>query len=272
MTQPRTACTDDRVVNTQADEVDERLLLQRLAQGDRRAFWSIWMRHQEELFSRCLHWLGGNRAEAEDALSSASLKAWKHLPAHAQDIVNVKGWLIRLLYNHCIDIRRTLKRHHHIVQGMTTLPHPRLEWQPPAGELPEEIVSYQEALQDVRYAIDSLPHALHETVELRFFHDLSYREIAIQLNLSPENARKRVQKARSFLRASLTENCSSDHRLAGMRRPHKGYGHAERDTAHRARNGASGSCVPIGCMTAPDENNAMAEMGQPGANDFGLNV
>ena len=68
----------------------------------------------------------------------------------------------------------------------------------------------QELLQDVRHAIDNLPPALHQIVELRFGRDMSYSEISVQFNLSPENTRKRVQQARSILRASCVEARSGD--------------------------------------------------------------
>ena len=231
MIQPRMADHDDRVTDIPADEADEQVLLQRLAQGDQIAFWAIWTLYRKDLFAYCLRWMGGNREEAEDALSSASLKAWKYLPAHAQDIVNVKAWLLCLLRNHCIDIRRALKRHEHVTQKMHTLPNARLAWQPFECDSPEDVVSRQEFLQDVRYAIDDLPPRLHETAEFRLVRDLSYREIATQLNLSTENARKRAQQARSILRIALAGDCPGNPSLAGMTRQYKGHQHAKKATA-----------------------------------------
>ena len=203
MRQSWTDYANDRAMDIPADEADEQLLLQRLAQGDQLAFWAIWMPYQEEFFSRCLHWMRGNREDAEDALSSACLRAYKHLPAYAEDIVNVKGWLIRLLHNHCMSIRQTSRRHDHIMQMISTRPHPRPEWHPVIGESPEEVVSRHEILQDIHHAIGNLPPRLHDTAQLRLVRDLSYRDIATQLNLSSENARKRMEQARSLLRTSL---------------------------------------------------------------------
>jgi RNA polymerase sigma-70 factor (ECF subfamily) len=203
MRQSWTDYANDRGIDIPADEADEQLLLQRLAQGDRLAFWGIWMSYQEEFFSRCLHWMGGNRAEAEDALSSACLRAWKYLPAYAKDVVNVKGWLIQLLHNHCMNIRQSLRRRDHMMQKISILSHLQPEWHPMVGESPEEVVSRQEILQNVHGAIGNLPPRLYETAQLRLVGDLSYREIATRLDLSPENARKRMEQARCLLRTSL---------------------------------------------------------------------
>ena len=203
MRQSWTDYANGRAMDIPADEADGQLLLQRLARGDKLAFWAIWMPYREEFFSLCLHWMGGNREDAEDALSSASLKALKYLPDYAEEMVNVKSWLIRLLHNHCMSIRQALRRHDHIMQTITTRPNPKPEWHHSVDESPEEVVSRQEILQDIHCAIGNLPPRLHETAKLRLVRDLSYREIAIQLNLSPENARKRMEQARTLLRLSL---------------------------------------------------------------------
>lgn len=202
MIRPLTADLDERVAGTLTEAADERVLLQRLAQGDRAAFWEIWATYREQLFANCLYWMNGSREEAEDALSSASLKAWTHMPNYALKIKHVQGWLITLVHNHCLDIRRALKRQHHNVQKMITLDRRSSGQLSLSKASPEELVSHQECLQGVRHAIDNLPPTLHQIVKLRFVHDMSYSEISTQLQLSPANARKRVQQARSILRAS----------------------------------------------------------------------
>lgn len=231
MIQPWMADHKAGVTDIPADEADEQVLLRRLARGDRIAFWTIWTLYRKDLFIYCLRCMGGNREEAEDALSSASLKAWKHLPAHAQDIINVKAWLLRLLRNHCIDMQRARLRQERVAQKMHLLPNAWPARQRFACDSPEDVVSRQELLQDVRYAIDGLPPGLHETTELRLIRDLSYREIAAQLNLSTENARKRAQQARSILRMALAGDCPGDPGRARMTRQHKEYEHAKRTTA-----------------------------------------
>jgi RNA polymerase sigma-70 factor (ECF subfamily) len=125
------------------------------------------------------------------------------LPAYAKDVVNVKGWLMQLLHNHCMNIRQSLRRRDHMMQKISILSHLQPEWHPMVGESPEEVVSRQEILQNVHGAIGNLPPRLYETAQLRLVGDLSYREIATRLDLSPENARKRMEQARCLLRTSL---------------------------------------------------------------------
>lgn len=181
----------------------EHELLQRLAQGDTAVFWEIWQRHQNSTFFRyCLWWMSGNYEDAEDALSLASLKACKGLQVSANEISSVKGWIIRLLHNHCIDLCRARERRIKSLQRFKDIEG--VSGKTPAQqESVEDIILRREISLFIRQAIDDLPPRLREASQLRFVHDMPCRDIASQLNLSPENVRKRLQQARAILQTSL---------------------------------------------------------------------
>ena len=54
--------------------LEERILLNKLAQGDRDAFWQLWELHRDYLTHRCQVWMGGNHDDANEVMSLASLK------------------------------------------------------------------------------------------------------------------------------------------------------------------------------------------------------
>ena len=180
-------------------------LLQYLAQGDTTTFWKLWEYDRETLLSRrCLQWMGGNQAEAEDALSSACLKAWQKLPAYAHDISNIKGWLLQLLHNHCMDIHREHTRHDRTVEFTDDYNTRDIEGDAmQAPESPENAVLRRETNTAIQRALAHLPARLREPAMLRFCHELSHRDIAAQLCLTPETARKRIQQARALLQEEL---------------------------------------------------------------------
>jgi DNA-directed RNA polymerase specialized sigma24 family protein len=62
--------------------------------------------------------MGGNHADAKDALSDASLRAWQYVSSHATEITNIKAWLLRLLYNHCMNMRRSHQTYQRYIQPM----------------------------------------------------------------------------------------------------------------------------------------------------------
>ena len=152
-------------------------LLHHLVEGDATAFWGIWEHYRETVLShRCLQWMGGNQAEAEDALSSACLKAWQKLPAYAHDISNIKGWLLQLLHNHCMDIRRAHSREHHTVKCIDDYTTLALEEAMPAHESPEHVLLRSEMRIALQRALAHLPVRLREPAILRFCHELPHRE------------------------------------------------------------------------------------------------
>lgn len=200
----------DGMMDDAVEDAEEQTLLQRFIEGDRLAFWAIWARYQKELFSHSLRWMDGNREEAEDALSAASLKAWQHLSRYTQENINVKAWFLKLLHNHCIDIIRSFKRQDQLVRNLSLLSQSTSLHQCLVRESPEDVVNHQKVFQSIRHAIDNLPPGLQDTAELRLVCDLSYSDIARQLKISPETARKRMQHARAILQTSLAEYRCAD--------------------------------------------------------------
>ncbi|HIK31168.1 MAG TPA: RNA polymerase sigma factor [Oscillatoriales cyanobacterium M59_W2019_021] len=181
----------------------DRILLQRLSTGDRAAFWLLWNQHRDYLYRRCLGWTGGNRTHAEEVLSQASLKAWAKLPGFAAQIANPKAWLIRLTYNLCVDWQRQRNRSAFGVENVEELTSSVTDAAISTFESPESMVLRREMGEEIRRAIDELPPRLRYPFVMRFCREMSYADIAQQLDLSNSNARKRIQQARSLLQKQL---------------------------------------------------------------------
>ena len=172
--------------------------MDRLAAGDSAALWELWQHHQGELRGLCRRWMGGRAEDAEDALSTAMLKAWEVLPRQAAELVNVRAWLLRLTYNVCMDFHREHQRRARLVSGLGArdVPSPDSAAAPTS---PEEALLLRELRSRVRHAIRDLPARLKEPVVLRFFRGMPHRDIAERLKLSSDNVRKRLQYARGIL-------------------------------------------------------------------------
>jgi RNA polymerase sigma factor (sigma-70 family) len=192
------------VTNTSRQE-EEQKLLQCLAQGEAIAFWTLWERYRQDLlYPCCLRWMGGDRADAEDALSSASLKAWQGLAAGAHEIANVKAWLLRLLYNLCMDMRKSYDRRNAIQHVDTGTGAGAEEALVPVQESAEAAALRREMELRIHRAIDNLPPRLRAVSRLNLLYGMPSRDIAVQLNLGSDNVRKRLQQARTILQKQLT--------------------------------------------------------------------
>jgi RNA polymerase sigma-70 factor (ECF subfamily) len=181
------------------DEViDERVLLAHLGGGDDAAFWSLWRAHRPHLFEICHRFV--NDADAEDAVSRAMLIARAKLPRYANEIINLEAWLTRLAGNVCRDILREQRR------GAA-------HWATEAEDALAELVDSGRSAEDeyligeirvaLAAAIDSLPARLGPAAVFYFIDELPYPTVAERLDITIENARKRIQQARALLREAL---------------------------------------------------------------------
>jgi len=167
------------------------------------AFFLLWPSYRHDLHRACLAWMG-NQQDAEDALSEIALKAWKRLPTHAQNITNLKGWLIRLSYNHCMDRQRQRQRESNHRVDLQTMYDPTSTEIIAHSPLPQEMVLNGERSDYLHRAITLLPERLREVVILRFWQDKSYQQIADHVAVSPSAVGKRLQEARSLLSRQIT--------------------------------------------------------------------
>ena len=191
-------------------QITEQRLLNRLSRGDRAAFWQLWEQHRPYLRDRCLQWMNGDRTEAEEALSQATLKAWDKLPAYTSKITNLRSWLTRLTYNLCVDIHRKRHRGSGRMESLENLALAAENTEcndcravASTGSSPESAVLQDELRMYVRRAIAQLPPRLRDAFILHYYRELSHREIAKRLDISRNNADKRLQQAREILRIQL---------------------------------------------------------------------
>lgn len=190
------------------DAVHERALLDSLGDGDESAFWSLWQEYQRHLYAVCLRQMKGAHFDAADAVSRSMMVARAKLPAYATHIDNLEAWLTRLTCNVCMDMHRERQR---AQQGRINLDdHPPLD--DPAlscGHSPEDEYLSTEVGRIIAACIAELPLPLRDVANLRFVQEMDYPVIAELLDISVENARKRVQQARAFLRERITVRMAS---------------------------------------------------------------
>ncbi|GAB4303022.1 MAG: hypothetical protein Fur0025_44080 [Oscillatoriaceae cyanobacterium] len=165
-------------------------------------FWQEWEKYKDYLYRCCLKWMG-NPTDAEDALSQAMLKAYSEFQKSANRIDNLKAWLTQLTRNLCLDIHREIKRRALPVADFEGIvAEEKLASQ---EETPVRAARRRELELFLKNAINQLPPRLRETLVLFVYQEKSYQEIATELNISYDNVRQRICKARAILRQQLQE-------------------------------------------------------------------
>jgi RNA polymerase sigma-70 factor (ECF subfamily) len=138
----------------------------------------------------------GNLDDAEDAVQDALMSAWVHIDSYrGAGSSGVRSWFMRIVFNRCTDLRRraSTRRQHETAapERPIVLPDPRPE--------------HRETLARVRAAIGALPPKQRAALHLRIMEDMTYKQIADVLDITPGTARVYMVRARSVLRDQLGE-------------------------------------------------------------------
>jgi len=131
-----------------------------------------------------------SRADAEDAVQQAALKAWTAI-ARYDPTRPFRGWWFAILHNCCIDIVRTRKTRKTVsLEGR---------------DLPAEPPREEEEWLRLDMAIGRLSPTHGEMLRLRYFGDLSYAEIAAALDIPLGTVMSRLHLARKALAQQMTK-------------------------------------------------------------------
>ena len=140
----------------------------------------------------------GNPADAEEAVQDAFLRAWRFRDALPADDRR-DAWLYRVLVNACYaKLRKEVPIRDREVERIDVEAGPVDTTESP--ELGAERSSIADALSST---LKDLPDTLRVVVVLRYFSDLSEREIAIAIRRRAGTVKSRLHEARRRLAADV---------------------------------------------------------------------
>lgn len=135
----------------------------------------------------------GNRADAEEAVQEAYLRAWRFRDA-LTSVPSIKPWLYRVVVNSCYSKLRQ------------EIPH--RDRRASDGELSERLAATSdpaasaertEVAETVLAALQRLPVSLRVPIVLRYYADLSERDIALAIGRRQGTVKSRLHEARRRL-------------------------------------------------------------------------
>lgn len=179
------------VTHTELSELSEQGLVESCHAGDHEAFDRIVRRYQPGLLAHARRRLGSQQA-AEDAVQETLLRAYRALPRFNGEY-RLGNWLHRILRNVCVDEANRHRRRLALVDRLSATDPPC------AHEAVEQTVVARDRSAVVR-ALDELPESYRRAFVLRAVDELPYDEVARACEISEENARARVSRARTVLR------------------------------------------------------------------------
>jgi RNA polymerase sigma-70 factor (ECF subfamily) len=173
---------------------EESIWLEQARQGDKVAFGKLIEAYQGPVYNLAYRMLS-NSGEAEEAAQEAFIRAFTRLesynPAH-----KFSTWLLSITSNYCIDQLR--KRRALLLSIDEPLPpHPALSADQEKRPESQLIMNEQQAM--VQSLLEELAPDYRQAVVLRYWHELSYEEIAEMMDTTVSAIKSRLFRARKQL-------------------------------------------------------------------------
>lgn len=174
-------------------------LVERAKQGNQAAFASLMDRYRESIYFMMLKMVK-NSDDAEDLTIEAFGKAFNRIDQYSPSFA-FSTWLFKIASNNCIDfIRKKRIQVLSMDQGITTSDGGSIRIDAKAQvNNPEESMMHDQKVIHMRLLVSKLKPRYRQLVEKRYFEELSYEEIADELNLPLGTVKAQLFRARDFL-------------------------------------------------------------------------
>ncbi len=157
---------------------------------------------KNELFRLALR-ITQNRADAEDVVQDTMLKIWRRRDEWPQ-IDNIEAFCLTMCRNQALDKLRLMdNRWQSTDEGWQSTASPSASVSPStpvSTSTPETIAIAKNRLQLVRSLIDSLPEKQRSCIQLRDIEGKSYRDIATILDITEQQVKVNIFRARQTIK------------------------------------------------------------------------
>jgi RNA polymerase sigma-70 factor, ECF subfamily len=170
--------------------------------SDQARFTEVFLPHLVDAF-RLARWIAGSRADAEDIVQEASMRAFKNI--HGFSGGDPRAWVLTIVRN--TSYSWLAKNRPKLLVLSEDLDQRAQESIERAAndepQTPETALIAKLEGQQVRRAMASLPAPFREVLVLREIHDLDYRTIAEVAALPIGTVMSRLARARRLLAAAI---------------------------------------------------------------------
>ncbi len=187
-------------------QYDHKLVKQAVEDGDQRAYAELMGRYRDSIYYMLLKMVN-NRDDADDLTIEAFGKAFKRLHQYTPDYA-FSTWLFKIASNNCIDFIRKKKKNLYSIDSK------------PENEDGEEInidikatspdpaerVMKDQKVEIMREVVSKLKPKYKRLVELRYFKEYSYEEIAEELDIPLGTVKAQLYRAREVLFSIMKNN------------------------------------------------------------------
>ncbi len=178
---------------------DYQLVCRAREDGDQRAYADLMRMYKEPIYLLLLK-MTNNPTEADDLTMEAFGKAFASLhlytPTHA-----FSTWLFSIATNNCVDFIRKKRLQTIYLDDIRTKSEGEVYEYPIPSEddNPEENIIHEQRVQILREVVRQLKPRYRKLVEMRYFEEMSYEEIAEELDMPLGTVKVQLFRARDLL-------------------------------------------------------------------------
>ena len=189
----------DPFLTNEKAQRDYQLVLAARDRGDQRAYADLMRYYREPIYLMLLR-MTHSPVDADDLTIEAFGKAFRQLSSYTPQNT-FATWLFSIASNHAIDfIRRQHMRLVPLNSMSVTDEDDAYEYPFPSDDpTPEEELITRQRDKIVRDLVDRLAPRYRRIVNMRYFDELSYEEIAKQLNIPLGTVKIQLRRARLLL-------------------------------------------------------------------------
>lgn len=191
------------MINTCQTEKAKRdyvLLRKALDNNDQQAYAELMSLYRDSIYYMLIRMVK-NKDDAEDLTLMTFGKAFRYLDKYTPKYA-FSTWLYRIALNNSIDFMRVKNNmpqyfEEDLYTSNTTSIIDQSEDN--LQRTPEEEIIDKQRLQMLRAAVSELPDKYRKVIELRYYEDLAYEDIAERLGLSLSNVKIQIMRAKQML-------------------------------------------------------------------------
>lgn len=169
-------------------------LFELLRNGNEKAFDTIFLKYYPGLCAYARQFV--TLTDAEEVVQDVMIWFWENRNMVIFES-SLRNYLFKSVKNRCI----TLINRNELRRKIINIVHKDLE---SIYDEPDFYV-VKELTDKIESALKELPETYREAFELNRFHQMSYKDIATRLNLSPKTIDYRIQQALKILRVKLKD-------------------------------------------------------------------
>lgn len=136
---------------------------------------------------------------ADEIICTVMIKLYKNINKYTKAI-SFEAWIKTIAINSCIDFFRTVQNNRNKVVPLNDIVINSIDSYAPSGE---ECLINTNISKDVQAAIDSLPKRRKRVVELYFFENKQYKEIAKLLSIPEGTVKSDLSRSKQKLKTIL---------------------------------------------------------------------